>query len=49
MSRRTLLTLSNDLDKYIVDEAKKMGVTKMDYIRFVLMKDKEGKLNASNK
>jgi hypothetical protein len=49
MSRRTLLTLSNDLDKYIVDEAKKMGVTKMDYIRFVLMKDKECKLNATNK
>ena len=39
MSKRTLLTLSDDLNLYVVESAKKMGVTKMDYIRYVIMKD----------
>ena len=43
MSKRTLLTLSDDLNLYVVKSAEKMGVTKMDYIRYVIMKDKENK------
>jgi len=43
MSKRCLLTLSDNLDQYIEESAKKMGVTKMDYIRYVITKDKENK------
>ena len=43
MSKRCLLTMSDDLDQYIVESAKKMGVTKMEYIRYVIMKEKESK------
>ena len=42
-NKRLGLTLSNDLEKYITEQAKTMGVSKLDYIRFIIMKDKENK------
>jgi hypothetical protein len=38
-----VLTLSDEMDKYITESASKMGSTKMEYLRHLIIKDKEGK------
>jgi hypothetical protein len=43
MSKKLILTLSDDLAKYVTESAKNLGVTRLDYIRHVLMKDKESR------
>jgi hypothetical protein len=41
MSKKTILTTSNDMDKYLIEQAELLGMTKIDYIRFILNKDME--------
>lgn len=43
MSKRMVLTLSDDLNKYLVEAGEKLGISKLEYIRYIIMKDKEGK------
>jgi hypothetical protein len=38
---KLILTISDELDKYIKNKADNLGMSKLDYIRFVLMKEKE--------
>ena len=41
MSKKMILTISDELDKYIKRKANNLGMSKLDYIRFALMKGKE--------
>jgi predicted DNA-binding protein len=41
MSKKIILTLSDDVDQYIKEQAKNLGLTKIDYIRFIINKDRE--------
>jgi hypothetical protein len=41
MSKKMILTISDELDKYVKDKADNLGMSKLDYIRFALMKEKE--------
>jgi hypothetical protein len=43
MSKRLILTLPDDIFKHIDESAKSIGVTKLEYIRYIIMKDKENK------
>jgi predicted DNA-binding protein len=43
MSKRIVLTLSDDMHKELSEKAKKVGVTAADYIRHLIIKDKENK------
>lgn len=43
MSKRMVLTIADDLDKYLSESAKKLGISKLEYIRYIIMKDKENK------
>ena len=41
MSKKMILTISDELDKYLKNKADNLGMSKLDYIRFTLMKEKE--------
>ena len=43
MSKKMILTLSDDVDNYVREQAQKLGLSKLDYIRFIINKDREGK------
>jgi predicted DNA-binding protein len=43
MSKKIILTLSDDVDQYIKEQSKNLGLTKIDYIRFIINKDRESK------
>jgi hypothetical protein len=41
MSKKMILTISDELDKYIKIKADNLGMSKLDYIRFALVKGME--------
>lgn len=42
-SKVYILTVPPELSKYIDDSANKMGISDLDYIRYLIIKDKESK------
>ena len=43
MGTRLVLLVTEETDKYLESEAKKLGISKLDYIRFIINKDRENK------
>ena len=43
MSIKLVLLVTDETDKYLENEAKKLGISKLDYIRFIINKDRENK------
>jgi hypothetical protein len=41
MSKKMILTISDELDNYIKTKAANLGMSKLDYIRFALTKERE--------
>ena len=43
MGTRLVLLVTEETDKYLEESAKKLGISKLDYIRFIINKDRENK------
>jgi len=43
MSKKMILTISDEVDRYLKEQSATLGMSKLDYIRYVIMKDKENK------
>jgi hypothetical protein len=45
MSKKIVLTLPDDIFKDVIISSKKLGVTHLEYIRYLILKDKETRSN----
>jgi predicted DNA binding CopG/RHH family protein len=49
MSKKLVLTVSDDIYQHIKKQAKQIGIPYLEYVRYLLTKDKESKDNASTR
>jgi hypothetical protein len=42
MSKKYFLSLPNNLGKFVEERALELGITELDYIQYLIVRDKEG-------